>query len=181
MRPSGDIGYGCFKVVSYVVLALMIVPLVIVPHSVCTSSTVQGVVQTIDGLPVADARVSLWEEDILLATTRTGSDGAFIFEGEFEGGYTVSVVGNLPETPGYDFVPARVGIRSGEEGVIKLRPGASVVLEGDVQFVETSYLPSSFQYSVLDPGTGEVMEVGGLSLIYGPSEDSLSQVLGLEA
>jgi ABC-type lipoprotein release transport system permease subunit len=59
-------------------------------------------------------------------------------------------------------------------------PAASLVFEGDIQFVESEELPLHIVYTVIDPISGESLEFDGLQLVYGLNKDSLSTMSGLE-
>jgi len=146
------------------------------------SSNLRGVVYDDRGNPISEAEVYLWEGRQLIESSVTGPEGAFEFTVEPGTAYALYAFADNEATPGYDYVPSRLEvITSGaDEVVMTLKPAVSVILEGDIQFVESEDLPSSLLYSVIDPSSGEALESDGFPLIYGSSPESQSQFLSLE-
>ena len=144
--------------------------------------SVTGIVVDGEGSPISGARVSLWSRGAKISSHVAGPDGLFAIEAEAGGTYDVVAFADESSTPGVDYFPVLVsGARPDGDGlVLALQPAASLILEGDIQFVESEELPTAVIYSVLDPASGEIKERDGLPVIYGSGKGSLSQFIELE-
>ena len=124
-----------------------------------------------DGVPIPDASVFVWRHPILVHESRTDGDGRFSLS-LASGSYDLYVHADDPTTPGVDYIPyhAVVGdIEGGGTLVVELKAGASVVFQGNIQFVDTEELPRRIGYEVTDAETGETLTVDGFLLEYGTS------------
>jgi hypothetical protein len=126
--------------------------------------------------------VYLWEGTSNIDSRLTGPEGRFEFEVEADVVYALYAFADNKEKPGYEYLPSRSDATASvvDEVFMILSPAASLILEGDIQFVESEDLPSSVMYSVIDPSSGEVLEPSGFPLIYGSDPESQSQFIGLE-
>ena len=135
--------------------------------------------------PILNATITVWRRKALQSTVRTDNLGRFSIPLELGYTYTIYANADNPATPGIDYVPSRREVshlfEAGENLTIQLEAGASVLLEGDVQFVDTENLPVSVIYKVLDPDAEKVFIVEGLPLVFGDSEHSQSYFLGLNS
>jgi len=145
------------------------------------STSLRGVVLDENGSPVEDAAVRVWFGKALVATGITGADGRFDLEAEAGDHYVVYVLADDNATPGVDYLPLRAEVATSDRGELRfiLVAAASLVLEGDIQFVESENLPLSIAYTVMNPTSEEVMDTGGVPLEYGSAPGSLSVFLGL--
>jgi hypothetical protein len=93
--------------------------------------------------------VYLWEGRERVDSRQTGPEGRFEFEVEADTVYSLYVFADDEEVPGYEYLPSlsEVTVSEGDEMVISLPPAASLIIDGDVQFVEAEDLPSSTPYS----------------------------------
>ena len=143
---------------------------------------VTGTVLDEEGSPYEGAKVSLWFGRKHFTTAYTDSEG--LFELEYDGvtGYNVSVYADDPSTPGVDYLPVWLQFADLLEPgtVVTLRPGASLLLEGDVQFVFSNSIPEDHLYAVLDPDTSEPETQLGVPILYGPHERGQGYFLDLE-
>ncbi|MBS7638274.1 hypothetical protein KEJ49_05250 [Candidatus Bathyarchaeota archaeon] len=147
---------------------------------VLASIPLRGLVVDGDGLPIMGASVSIWVGGELVASGTTGMDGSFDIPVREDRRYSVYVFADDGETPGVDYLPSRRDASPSEgELLFILSPAASLVLSGDIMFVESEELPYSIQYSVHLPGSDEVLNPCGVPLIYGTTADSQSKKLGL--
>ncbi len=151
------------------------------PGIVHASPTLRGVVTDEGGSPIEGAAVSVWLDRELLASGTTGNDGRFDIPVREDRRYTLYVLADDGATPGVDYLPSRgEASPSDRELVFALSPAASLILSGDVMFVESEELPYSLRYSVHLPSSGEVLSPSGLPLIYGSAPESQSKPLGLD-
>ena len=163
-------------------LILLIVSAVNVGGAARASSVIRGIVQDERGNPLSGSMVYLWEGIVNIDSRLTGPEGRFEFEVEADAVYALYAFADDEEKPGYEYLPSRSDATASgvDEVVMTLSPAASLILEGDIQFVESEDLPSSVMYSVIDPSSGEVMEPNGFPLIYGSDLESQSPFIGLE-
>jgi len=152
------------------------------PVEAQSADMLKGIVMDENRVPVEGAVISVWLNNKPVASSRTGSDGCFELKVEAEALYDVYVFADDDSTPGVDYLPSRVEVAPSEGGYLSftLSSAASLVFEGDIQFVESETPPSSIAYLVLDPESNEVIELGGFPLIYGHASGSRSAFLGLD-
>jgi len=148
--------------------------------AVHAAPSLRGVVVDDEGSPIPGSAVSVWSGMELVASGTTGWDGRFEIPVREDRRYSVYVLADDPATPGVDYMPSRrdASPSDGELSFV-LSPAASLVLSGDIMFVESEELPYSIQYSVHSPGSEEALNPLGLPLIYGTSPESQSKPLGL--
>ncbi|MBC8224107.1 hypothetical protein H8E65_05930 [Candidatus Bathyarchaeota archaeon] len=148
-----------------------------------SQSFVTGTVVDEDGVAVEGAKVSLWFGRKHFTSALTDAEGFFELEYEAVTGYNVSVYADDPSTPGVDYLPVWVQFADLLEpgAVITLRPGASLLLEGDVQFVFSNSIPENLLYAVLEPDSGGLMMQYGVPILYGSHERGQSYFLDLES
>jgi len=163
--------------------ALQIMLFIAVPLSAkASAATLNGVVLDENGSSIEEADVLVWLGNNLIASGSTGPDGRFEVDVEEEARYAVYVFADDGSTPGVDYLPSRAEVESQDGGDLRftLVSAASLVFEGDIQFVESEELPLSVVYVVKDPASDGAMNIGGLSLRYGAAPDVSSSFLGLE-
>ncbi|MCK5643824.1 MAG: carboxypeptidase regulatory-like domain-containing protein, partial [Gammaproteobacteria bacterium] len=131
------------------------------------------------GTPIEGAQVFVYVGNDFQGKTDSDRDGTFEFEAEPGTTYTLYTTADREETPGYDYIPSRSHFTLNQSANIVLRPGGSLVFSGDIQFVDSEHLPTSFMYAILEPATGEVIEVDGLPLIFGSDPNSLTGLMML--
>jgi len=149
--------------------------------SVSSASTViQGTVRDESGDPIIGAEIIVYQETHFLGRRTSGPEGGFEFEAEPGTSYTLYAIADLDESPGYDYLPSRLDVSYDQSADITLRPGGSIALDGSVQFVDSENLPTSYVYAILDPSTGDVIDLDGLPLIYGSTLESLTEKMMLE-
>jgi hypothetical protein len=170
-----------YDIVFKAVLILLIVSAMNVGGAARASSVIRGVVQDEQGNPLSGSTVYLWEEGRTVGSAVTGPDGLFEFEVEADTVYTLYAFAD-DERPGYEYLPSRSELTASgvDEVLMTLAPAASLVMEGDIQFVAAEDLPSSVLYSLIDPSSGEVLEINGFPLVYGSGPESQSPFVGLE-
>jgi hypothetical protein len=173
---------GSMKPVLTILLAFILSLAVIHVGSARADPVIKGTVLDDGGLPLESATVALWAGRVRVATSLTGPDGFFEIVAEQDKVYNVVAFADDPSTPGVDYLPVMVEVNASDvdELVFVLEPAASLLLEGDLQFVDSEQLPINFLYIVLDPVTGEIQERNGFQLIFGYDQSSQSEFLGLE-
>ncbi|RLI33984.1 hypothetical protein DRO56_00330 [Candidatus Bathyarchaeota archaeon] len=134
--------------------------------------------------PIENATVSVWEGQVLIAQGNTNSLGIFGLRVPEGHNYRVYAYMDIPNTTGWDYLPAFREIFSPTGDVnltMELRPGASVIIDNDIQFVDTTSPINAYTYEVIDPETGETLNIEGYELIYGTLEEARGHFLNLNA
>jgi len=147
------------------------------------SEPIRGRVLDSDGAPITDARVGLWFRRVLIAENVTDGGGYFEIWADVEPDYKLLISADDIDTPGIDFLPYWVHSLNLSSDITNhsLRPSASLMLEGDIQFVEFGNLPEHVIYEISDPSTGEILKENGFPVVYGSGEASQSFQLSLES
>ena len=118
----------------------------------------------------------------MVQESRTDGEGRFSLS-LAPGSYDLYVHADESSTPGADYMPyhAVIGDIEGDGSrVIELKAGASIVFQGDIQFVDTEELPMRIGYQVADAETGKTLTMDGFLLEYGTSVGSQSKFLGID-
>jgi ABC-type lipoprotein release transport system permease subunit len=149
------------------------------PDTSHASPVLQGTVRDESGAPIEGAEISIYTGNDFLGKTGSDHDGTFEFEAEPGTTYTVYAIADREGTPGYDYVPSQSQVSPNQSASIILRPGGSIAFRGDMQFVDSENLPISLVYAIMEPSTGEVLEVDGLPLVFGSGPDGLTQLMTL--
>ena len=84
-----------------------------------------------------------------------------------------------PSTPGYDYVPALVGVSDSPMTVVLL-PAASLHMEGDLLFVDTDNIPVSYSYQIAGVN-GTLLSPSGYPLVFGSKTTTSIPVPNLPA
>ena len=170
-----------FKVISFTVLAAILM-IACSGLPAYASEPIRGRVIDGDGVPITNARMALWFRRVLIADNITDSGGYFEVWADVEPDYMLLISSDDLDTPGIDFLPSWIPLSSLSSDITSysLRPSASLILEGDIQFVEFGSLPEYVLYEVSDPSTGEVLTENGFPVVYGSSEASQSFQLDIE-
>jgi ABC-type lipoprotein release transport system permease subunit len=109
-----------------------------------------GIVTNASGQPLR-ATVNTILNNKIVKTTKTSVDGSFTIQLN-AGVSSILVYSDNSSTPGFDYLPAVVGVSLGQVVSVSLMPAASLSLKGDILFVDTDTIPSSYSYQVLDSG-----------------------------
>ncbi len=164
------------------------------------SSTVNGdygidglVVDSVTNEPIPNAEIGIfvqrWRWGRLGRRTRLNFDHQIKSneDGEFKvslrEGYEYTLISNKDDksTPGADYVPQIFRVLRDEPlDTIQFRmiSGASVLMEGENFFVETSMIPF-ISYVMVDPDTGKPVELNGEHIQFGNGADTLNEQLNL--
>jgi len=169
----------CFRITALLMMVLLITVCQRYPGASRASSVIQGAVRDEFGTPIEGAEVFIYVGNDFRGTTDSDREGTFEFEAEPETTYTLYTIADQEGTPGYDYIPSRSQVTPGHSANIILRPGGSLAFSGDILFVDSESLPTSFAYAILHPATGEAIEVDGLPLIFGSDPNSLTQMMML--
>jgi len=139
--------------------------------------SVTGIVVDENGVPISGANVTLltFDHRSFVKRVKTDSAGRFYASVDKEGSYLVYVTYDNKETPGMDYVPERwrTWLSSGSESSRQfiLKKGASIYMDGEIRYIKTSKLATSYRFTVLelkggggeDYWTGPVREYGSFS------------------
>ena len=144
-------------VTSRVILTTLV--LLFALHTVILASAdISGSVRNQDGETI-EANIQVYEEKIEKASFQTGPNGVFSIDVP-PGEYSFIVFANEPDTPGFDYLPAKVDVDGDFEGDIVLGFGSTLSFVGDIQFVDTENIPLKTTYSVLDDSGNIIMSNG---------------------
>jgi len=147
------------------------------------AASLKGIVLDENGSPMEDVIVSIWLGKHFMASDRTGVDGNFSIQVGEDTLYIVSVFADYESTPGFDYLPSQIEAAPSDDDelIFNLRPAASLVFEGDIQFVESEELPSSITYLVLDPTVNGNLSVRSSPYVESSMSKSQRSFLGLES
>ena len=160
------------------VLVIIALTLTVIPAShiktlhAFAPAEVTGVVMDEENHPLAEANVSLLNNDNVLRTsTLTDSAGKFHVDIYEFGRFTVVVICDLPQTSGMDYVPEKwdVTLSSGSSSSkqFNLKKGATIYMQGEVRHVESrspaQQVSFYVQESMSEEAIGPILWVGGTS------------------
>ena len=145
---------GPVKAVLVLTLVGVLVSALLFNVSSHAQSFVTGTVVDEEGLAVEGAKVSLWFGRKHFTSALTDAEGFFELEYESIIRYNVSIYADDPSTPGVDYLPVWMQFADLLEpgAVVTLKPGASLLLEGDIQFVVSQQHPR--EPALCHPGAG---------------------------
>lgn len=150
-------------------------------HVQASQITLSGYVEDEQGEPLMGTRV-LVRDGVRAYESATDIDGYYqlVFEPSRDKA-SLYVVHGDPETGVYGYLPQMKEIRTdGERRVnFSLAPAATVVMVGQIKPVETTRTIRLYTMTALDPATGDQLEAGNLTLIYGSANQAISGDLGL--
>jgi len=132
--------------------------------------------------PIVNATTVIWENYVLVAQKNTNTFGLFTVQVPKGRSYRIYIYANVSNTPGWDYLPAikaTTSLTSDMDFMVELRSGASVIIEKDIQFVETTTSPTTYTYEVCDPESGATLNIEGYKFLYGTPESAQTRFLGL--
>ncbi len=106
---------------------------------------ISGIVTDEGGQPLSATVASIDNNKIVKSTT-TAEDGSFMLPLD-SGVSKILVYSDDPSTTGFDYVPALVDVSTGEAVSVALKPAASLSIKGDMLFVDTDNIPTSYSLS----------------------------------
>ena len=130
------------------------------------SSVIWGeVLDVVTGQPIENATIAVWEIRVtrerwrtktvttLKEVTQTGSTGSYELFLDSDDSYRVYAYYDDPHSPGYDYVPQFQSVAIEAEDIINLNftlfPAASILVEGDLLFVDSSQPTEAFSFTVV--------------------------------
>ena len=144
---------------------------------VAAQDTVSGKVTGVGGEPLR-ANVSTVANNQIVKTVTASTDGSWTLPLD-PGVSKVLVYLDDPSTPGYDYVPALIGVSEGPVEIVLL-PAASLHMEGDLLFVDTDNIPVSYSYQVSGVN-GTLLSPSGYPLVFGSKTTNSIPVPNLPA
>jgi len=161
---------------------VMILSTIIIFSSRVYAVTFNGVVSDEKETPIVDAIVSVWIGDDLITSGRTDQNGNFDIYLEANQTYQIFIFADNHSTPGVDYLPFHSAENPYKGGDLrfKLWPAGSLLIEGDIQIVESEELPLHVVYNVINASSHRVMMMGDFPLRYGSGGKTYSSYLGLE-
>ncbi len=140
-----------------------------------------GVVKDSKGFPIPGAMVTCVKGTVLVSQVKADDSGRFNIQLILGEANTLLAYADNPQTPGWDYVPSLARI---DPTVITydftLQPAASIVLKGDMQFVESENLPTIITFTVTDID-GKQLNPSGFLLSFGVRNRDILQIPGLSA
>ncbi|MFB0523027.1 MAG: FtsX-like permease family protein [Candidatus Bathyarchaeia archaeon] len=131
------------------------------------TATLTGSVLDENGEPVRNSVITVFGPGRLRDQATTDSSGSFQFLVNREGWYSVYVMCDRSETPGVDYVPSLwetyLQVGSAATFTFILERGASVYLDGEIRFVESSKPADYCGFTVTSPDGGPL---GGKYSVY---------------
>ena len=154
--------------------ALLILVVLMVALSPVTAKALSGKVTDQEGTPIQGAVVVVVEGISEVLRTTTGSDGTF--NADVQGNnISILVYADLPETPGVDYIPFHTGAQPQSTLSIVLLPGSSILINGNIQYVDTENIALKTTYLV--KGENNVtLDPSGVPLEYDTSKWSIARV-----
>jgi ABC-type lipoprotein release transport system permease subunit len=139
-----------------------------------TTAVLTGSVLNEENEPIQDAIVLALGPRYMLYQVKTDSSGRFQLVMDQEGWYSVYAMCDRPETLGTDYVPSlwTSYLQGGSTSTFTfiLKKGASINLEGEIRFVESSKPASNYRFTVTDPN-GEPLDETSSVYTYGSDTD----------
>ena len=172
----------------YLPLILVILILGLAPSSAASEEepiTLTGLVLDFETRqPIDNATVTVWEGYFLVAKEYTNDLG--IFTTQVPGGhnYRIYIYSENLSTLGWDYLPAFEEVLSPTGSVnltVELRPGASVIIGNDIEFLDLTSSVTTYTWEVRDPESGETLDIGGYRPVYGTAEEVQNRFLDLNA
>ena len=177
-------GFGGMRTRVRIVFLLLFITLVaeafVFDAQAQKKAVVTGVVLDEDGFPIRGANVTLltFYHRSFVKMVKTDSAGRFYTSVNKEGSYLVYVTYDNKDTPGIDYVPDRwrtwLSSNSISSHQFILKRGASLYLDGEIRYVKTSRIATSYKFIVLelegnaekDYWNGPVREYGSFSDLF---------------
>jgi hypothetical protein len=128
------------------------------------ASTIKGTVENESGTPVENAKIYIYYDGTLLGTSSTNENGEFSLDNLTES-FEVIVFADLESTPGVDYLPYSSKKLSGENVLIELKPAASIIIQGSLQFIDSEKLPLQEYYIVRDKDN-KTLNPSGMELVF---------------
>ena len=156
---------------------VLLIAVTLTAPCVAAQDTVSGTVTGVGGEPLR-ANVSTVANNQIVKTVTASTDGSWMLP--FDPGVSkVLVYLDDPWTPGYDYVPALMGVSESPVEIVLL-PAASLHMEGDLLFVDTDNIPVSYSYQVTD-ASGKLLSPSGYPLVFGTKTPNSIPVPNLSA
>ena len=165
---------------SFILVFILVLSIVHITIPVHAATSVHGTVYDEFDIPIDNAQVSVWLGRSLVTATQTDNDGNFNLDVDLDPRYSILVFADLDETPGIDYFPVIDNLTSiNGNYAVGLKSAASIIVSGDLQFVEIEDIPNNIVYTVYD-SDGQVIELNGFTLVYN-SNALIANLLGLDS
>lgn len=132
---------------------------------------------------LANATLLVWDQGVLRTTVYADSRGAFSIACPIARPIVLYSFADIASTGGRDYLPVRKELNLTSNGIrldIRLKPCATIVMEGDIQFVDTTSSVAMYSSEIYDPVQGELLTSDGFPLRYGSYQQSQSRFLFLD-
>ena len=143
------------KYVTFAFILISVVSTQLVYAQDQETATLSGTVLDENGKPIPDAIIRFFGPEYTRGRTTTDSSGNFQLVVDREGEYDLFVVCNRSETPGVDYVPSYwetyLQLGSTSTFTFVLEKGASLYLDEELRFVESSNPADYFTFTVRRP------------------------------
>jgi hypothetical protein len=134
--------------------------------------------------PIFNATIAVWESRILITRQYTDLHGVFAIQVPRDHVYRIYTYADNSSTLGRDYLPAVRDslLPTGDMNLtVELRHGASVIIDKDLQFMDSTSSPSIYSFEICDPESGAIFDIEGYKPIYGTPESAHTPFLGINA
>ncbi len=132
--------------------------------------------------PIANATVVVWENQILRGKSFTDAFGFFILQVPKGNNYRIYTYFDSANTQGWDYLPVikEVSQLTGDMNfTLELTPGASVIIDEDIQFIDSTKSSTTYTYEICNPENGAILEIDGYKPKYGTPESAHTHFIGI--
>lgn len=129
-------------------------------------------------LPVSNATISVWENRSFVAEGNANQTGSFAIQLTSNRNYKLCFYSSSISSK-WIYIPSviEVNVTGALNVTAELKPGASIVVDNDIQFVDTTSPSSIFSFELIDPKTEKILDIEGYRFLYGTGEDAQTRVL----
>ncbi|GAH86806.1 unnamed protein product, partial [marine sediment metagenome] len=134
--------------------------------------------------PIDNASVKVWYNQVLTAHGDTNDLGLFTVQVPADRDYRIYAYADDPCTKGWDYLPALKEVLPQTDGfnlTLELKPGASVIIDHDIQFLDTTTSVKTYTFEVRNRTSGEILDIGGYKPVYGTTEETHTSFFDLNA
>jgi ABC-type lipoprotein release transport system permease subunit len=134
--------------------------------------------------PINNATVTVWENQITVTRGYTDALGFFTVQVPKGHNYIIYIYADSLSSLGWDYFPAlreAISPTSDMDFTVELRPGASIKIDNDIDFVDSTTAATTYTYEVKYPESGEILEIEGYKPIYGTPGKGQNNFLNLNS
>lgn len=151
----------------------------LIPTSLAVDQ-LKGTVINSAGIPIAGATIAaIRSKTTITQQVKTDASGKFTISVAPADASQLLAYNDDPTTPGWDYIPALANNKGSAISYdFTLFPAASIVITGDIQFVESDKTPNVITFSVTDKD-GKILSPAGFDLRFSVGPGGLLQIPGI--